>query len=78
MAIKMFAELLKYPYVVVYDYATGNKLHRTSCSYVTKKNFDLKVLINAEKNGYYQPIEILDEVTDPTVVPCKICKPDTR
>jgi hypothetical protein len=75
MAIKMFAELLKYPYVIVYDTANGNKLHKTSCSFVSKKNFDLKVIINQEKNGYYQPLESIEGVTDPTVVPCKVCKP---
>jgi hypothetical protein len=44
MAIKMFAELLKYPYVIVYDNATGNKLHNTNCFFVTKKNLDLNVI----------------------------------
>lgn len=75
MAIKMFAEILKYPYVIVYDSAKGNKLHKTSCSYITKKNFDLKVIINKEKNGYYHPLEQLEELNDPSVKPCKVCKP---
>jgi hypothetical protein len=37
MAIKMFAELLKYPYVIVYDNDTGNKLHKTTCSFIQKR-----------------------------------------
>ncbi|MCM3665839.1 hypothetical protein M3204_15580 [Mesobacillus subterraneus] len=75
MTIKMFAEILKYPYVIVYDTATGNKLHKTNCSYITKKNFDLKVIINQEKNGYYHPLAHLEELNDPSVQPCKVCKP---
>jgi hypothetical protein len=75
MAIKRFAEILKYPYVIVYDSANGNKLHKTSCSYITKKNFDLKVIINQEKNGYYQPLNHLEELSDPSVNLCKVCKP---
>jgi hypothetical protein len=75
MAIKMFAEILKYPYVIVYDNANGNKLHKTSCSYITKKNYDLKVIVNQEKNGYYHPLEHLEELNDPSVKPCKVCKP---
>ncbi|MBT2636692.1 hypothetical protein [Bacillus sp. ISL-39] len=76
MAIKMYAEILKFPYVIVYDTANGNKLHKTTCSYITKKNFDLKVIINQEKNGYYLPLEHLKELNDPSVKPCKVCKPD--
>ena len=78
MTIKMFAEILKYPYVIVYDTATGNKLHKTSCSYITKKNFDLKVIINQEKNGYYRSLKHLDDINDPSVKPCKVCKPDSN
>lgn len=78
MAIKLFAEILKYPYVIVYDTATGNKLHKTSCSYITKKNFDLKVIINQEKNGNYLPLEHLDDINDPSIKPCKVCKPNLR
>lgn len=62
MAIKMFAEILKYPYVIVYDSATGNKLHKTTCLYITKKNFDLKVIIIQEKNGYYQALHHIEEL----------------
>jgi hypothetical protein len=78
MAIKMFAEILKYPYVIVYDTANGNKLHKTSCSYITKRNFDLKVIINQEKNGYYQSLERLADLTDPSIKPCKVCKPNSN
>lgn len=76
MAIKMFAEILKHQYVIIYDSATGNKLHKTSCSYITKKNFDLKVIFNQEKNGYYKPLDHLKELSDPSVIPCKVCKPN--
>ncbi|MBT2641920.1 hypothetical protein J7I80_06770 [Bacillus sp. ISL-41] len=76
MAIKMFAEILKYPYVIIYDTANGNKLHKTTCSYITKKNFDLKVIINQGKNGYYEPLKHLEELNDPSVSPCKVCKPN--
>ncbi|MBS8263857.1 hypothetical protein DYI25_05310 [Mesobacillus boroniphilus] len=76
MAIKMFAEILKYEYVIVYDSANGNKLHKTSCSYITKKNYELKVIINQEKNGYYRPLEHLEELNDTSVRPCKVCKPN--
>lgn len=75
MTIKMFVEILKYPYVFVYDSANGKRLHKTSCSYITKKNFDLKVIINQEKKGYYRPLEELEDLNDPSVKPCKVCKP---
>lgn len=75
MTIKIFAEILKYPFVIIYDSANGNKLHRTSCSYVTKENYDLKVIINKEKNGYYLPLEYLEQIEDTPVIACKRCNP---
>jgi hypothetical protein len=75
MTIKIFAEILKYPFVIIYDSANGNKLHRTSCPYVTKENYDLKVIINKEKNGYYLPLVYLEQIEDTTVIPCKRCNP---
>lgn len=75
LAIKIFAELLKYPYVIIYDNATGNKLHKITCSFITKKNFDKKVIINGEKNGRYVSLDSLDHITDSTVHPCKVCNP---
>lgn len=75
MTKKLFAEILKYPFVIIYDTANGNKLHRTDCSFVKKENYDLKVLINHESNGYYQPLESASNIEDPSVKPCKRCKP---
>lgn len=75
MTVKLFAEILKFPFVIIYDKANGNKLHRTSCSYVTKENYDLKVLINQERNGYYQPLDSIESLEDLTVKPCKVCNP---
>ncbi|MFD0824343.1 hypothetical protein ACT8ZR_01560 [Neobacillus sp. M.A.Huq-85] len=75
MAIKIFAEILKYPYVIIYDNANGNKLHKTSCSYVTKENYDLKVIINEEKNGYYKPLETCEDIDMNFINPCKVCRP---
>jgi hypothetical protein len=75
LAIKIFAELLKYPFVIIYDNATGNKLHKTTCSFITKKNFDKKVIFNGKKNGRYVSLGSLNLITDSTVQPCKVCKP---
>jgi hypothetical protein len=75
MMIKPFAELLKYPFVIIYDTANGNKLHRTDCSYVTKENYNLKVIINYEKNGYYEPLQSLTNIDETTIKSCKVCKP---
>lgn len=73
-----FSEILNHPYVIIFDKATGNKLHKTSCSFVTSTNFDLKVIKNQENNGYYQPLGHNDKIVDPTVVPCKVCKPSRQ
>jgi hypothetical protein len=75
MTVKIFAELLKYPFVIIYDSANENKLHKTSCSYVKKENYDRKVIINKEKNGYYLPLEYVEGIEDTTVIPCKKCNP---
>jgi hypothetical protein len=75
MTKKLFAEILKYPYVIIYDTANGNKLHKTSCTYVNKANYDLKVLINQEKNSYYHPLESVANIEDSSINPCKVCKP---
>ena len=75
LANKLFAEILKFPFVVIYDTANGNKLHRTSCSFVKKENYDLKVIINQERTGYYQPLESVANLEDSSVKPCKMCKP---
>ncbi|MDR6123482.1 hypothetical protein QFZ87_003079 [Bacillus sp. SLBN-46] len=75
MTIKLFAEILKYPFVIIFDTDNGNKLHRTDCSFVTKENYDLKVIINQEKNGYYQPLNSLDIINKSSINICKVCKP---
>ncbi|MEH7502916.1 hypothetical protein V7152_13055 [Neobacillus drentensis] len=75
MDIKSFADILEYPYVIIFDNATGNKPHKTSCSFVTEENYNLKMTINQRKNGYYQPIEDYEHIRDASVVPCKKCKP---
>ncbi|MDQ1002629.1 hypothetical protein QFZ28_003029 [Neobacillus niacini] len=43
--------------------------------YVNKANYDLKVLINQEKNGYYEPLESVANLEDSSVKLCKVCKP---
>lgn len=78
MDVKSFSEVLKYPYVIIYDNSTGNKLHKTSCSYVTAENYNIKVNQNQGKNGYYQPLENYEEVRDASVLPCKVCKPTEK
>lgn len=75
MDIIPFSEVLKYPYVIIYDKATGNKLHKTSCSFVTAENYNLKVNKNQGKNGYYHPLEHYEDIRDASVLPCKVCKP---
>jgi hypothetical protein len=78
MKLNSFAEVIKYPYVIIYDNANGNKLHKTSCSYITEENFKLKVIENEEKNGYYRPLEYYEDIRDASVVPCKVCKPTQK
>ncbi|MFD1737605.1 hypothetical protein ACFSCX_13725 [Bacillus salitolerans] len=75
MDIKTFTDVLKYPFVIIFDNANGNKLHKTSCSFVTEENFNLKMITNQGKNGYYSPKEYYEDIRDATVVPCKKCKP---
>jgi hypothetical protein len=76
--IKSFAEILKYPYVIIFDNANGNRLHKTSCSFVTEENYNLKVIGNQEKNGYYDPLEDYENIRDTSVIPCKKCKPTDK
>ncbi|WP_080847948.1 hypothetical protein [Cytobacillus gottheilii] len=75
MGLTSFAEVLQSNYVIIYDNANGNKVHSTTCRFVTEDNFNKKVLDNKEQNGYYQSLQTLNDLTDETVVPCKVCKP---
>jgi UDP-N-acetylmuramyl tripeptide synthase len=76
MAIKTFNDVLKYPFVIIFDNVNGNKFHKTSCSFVTEKSFNLKMITNQGKNGNSSPIEYYEDIRDASVVPCKKCKPN--
>lgn len=76
MRLKSFEDLLKYNYVIIYDTATGNKVHKTTCSFVTEENFNKKVISHKEQNGYYQSLNTFNDLVDETVSPCKVCKPN--
>jgi hypothetical protein len=78
LEIKSFVEILKYPYVIIFDNANGNRLHKTSCSFVTEENYNLKVIGNQGKNGCYDPLEYYEDIRDASVVPCKKCKPTEK
>ena len=75
MKAKSFAEVLQHPFVVIYDTANGNRLHKTTCSFVTETNFNTKVVINQEKNGYYRSLLSIEEMNDSSIKPCGVCKP---
>jgi hypothetical protein len=75
MNLKSFDEVTRYPYVIIYDNANGNKLHKTSCSFVTEENFNIKVIENQGKSGYYRPLKYYEDIRDASVTPCKVCKP---
>jgi hypothetical protein len=75
---KSFSEILKYTYVIIFDKANGNKLHRTSCPFVREEGYDLKVNKNHSKNGHYVPLEYYEDTRDASVMPCKVCKPTQK
>ncbi len=75
MDIKSFSDVLKYPYVIIFDNAKGNKLHKTNCYFVSEENFNLIMNTYQGRNGYYLPLEYYEDIRDASVVPCKECKP---
>lgn len=40
-------------FIVIVDSASGKKVHKAGCSWVTKKNFEEKVVENEREHGRY-------------------------
>jgi hypothetical protein len=60
--------------VVVTDTATGNKVHRTSCRYVTEENFTAKVIDGGSKNGrYFHYLRYEDAAQETGASWCQVC-----
>lgn len=73
-----FKEILKHPYVIVFDNASGNTLHKVSCFLVTEEDFNHKMKQNHEGSGYYRPLNYYEDIRDASVVPCHQCQPTRK
>ena len=63
-------------FVVITDNANPNKIHSLNCRWVTRENFEEKVIVNQCKNGHYywtDNIELAAKRFNAT--PCGYCKP---
>ena len=72
MKSNSFEKILQSPYVIIYDHANGNKLHKTSCRFFAEENYHTKVIENQEKNGYYRTLLSIDDLNDTSVKLCGI------
>jgi hypothetical protein len=60
--------------IVITDNATGDKVHRPSCAYITGAAFSEKVLDNENRNGrYYHYLRIEDPERELGAARCKTC-----
>lgn len=78
MDTKTFKEILTYPYVIIFNNTSGNKLYKTSCSLVREEDYILKMVIHHSDNSYYRTLDYYEDIRDASVVPCKKCKPTKK
>lgn len=57
-----FDEILKHPYVIIFDNESGNTLHKVSCSLVTEEDFNHKMMLNHGSSGYYRPLKYYQDI----------------
>jgi hypothetical protein len=62
-------------FIVITDIATGNKIHRPRCKWITKRNFEEKVVSSNCRNGHYYWTNNMNLVEYLHAKPCSFCKP---
>lgn len=75
--IQQFNSVVANPegFIIITDIATGNKIHRTLCKWITKRNFEEKVVGGNCRNGHYYWTSDINLLKYLHAKPCSFCKP---